>query len=276
MNEENLSLYVGAIRARGLRFLEGYPSTLFILARHVLRCGERLPMQAVLTSSETLHSAQREALETAFQCKVFDFYGAAERVIFAGECEHGRKHLFDEYGVTEFTDDSGLVLALGKAGFMVGTSLWNRGMPLIRYRTNDVSKLETTACVCGRGLGVLSNVTTKAEDIVVTPDGRFISPSVLTHPFKPFDQILKSQIVQDAPDHLEVRIVPSAAFTGAHRLTLEAGLRERVGDAMSIETRLVDAIPSEPSGKYRWVISHVPHGCAVDWDAAPQPFVDAQ
>ena len=227
-------------------------------------------MQAVLTSSETLHTAQREALGAAFQCRVFDFYGAAERVIFAGECDtHGRKHLFDEYGVTEFVDDDGRALPAGKAGYMVGTSLWNRGMPLIRYQTSDIARLETSSCACGRGLGVLSDVATKAEDIVVTPDGRFISPSVLTHPFKPFDQILKSQIVQDAPDHLEVKIVPSTAFTDAHRLALEAGLRARVGAAMHIDTRLVDALPAEPSGKFRWVICRVPHGCAVDWDATP-------
>ncbi len=269
LNDENLPAYVKAIRGRGLRFLEGYPSTLFILARYLMRVGDRLPLQAVLTSSETLHAAQREALEAAFQCRVFDFYGAAERVIFAGEChEHGRKHLFDEYGVTEFVDDDGRALADGKSGFMVGTSLWNRGMPLIRYRTSDVSRREPSACGCGRGLGVLSNVATKAEDIVVTPDGRFISPSVLTHPFKPFDQIRKSQIIQDALDHLEVRIVPSAAFTEAHRLELEAGLRARVGDAMRIETKLVDDIPPERSGKFRWVICKVSHGCALDWDPA--------
>ena len=37
----------------------------------------------------------------------------------------------------------------------------------------------------------LADVATKAEDIVITPDGRYISPSVLTHPFKPFHQLLK-------------------------------------------------------------------------------------
>ena len=268
MNEENLPRYVEAIRARGLRFLEGYPSTLFILARHVLRSGEQLPMHGVLTSSETLHDAQRTALETAFQCPVFDFYGAAERVVFAGECDrHGGKHLFDEYGVTELVDDGGRPVPDGEPGVMVGTALWNRGMPLIRYQTSDLSRRETVPCACGRGLGRLADVATKAEDVVVTPDGRFISPSVLTHPFKPFDQILKSQIVQDAVDHLEVKIVPSAAFTDAHRAQLVAGLRARVGEAMHIETRLVDEIPTEASGKFRWVICRVPHACAVNWEA---------
>ena len=268
LSEENLPCYVAAIRAHRLRFLEGYPSTLFILARYLTRRGERLPMRAVLTSSETLHSVQREALEAAFDCRVLDFYGAAERVIFAGQCDKGgHKHLFDEYGVTEIVDGEGRPRPDGQEGVMVGTSLWNHGMPLIRYQTGDVSRRDRGRCVCGRGLGLLSDVATKAEDVVVTPDGRFISPSVLTHPFKPFDQILKSQIVQDSLDHLDVFLVPSAGFTDAQRAALVAGLRSRVGQAMRIDTRLVEDIPMEASGKYRWVICRVSHEYAVNWEA---------
>jgi phenylacetate-CoA ligase len=266
LSDANLPAYTAEIRGRRLRFLEGYPSTLFILARHVLKCGERLPMEAVLTSSETLHSVQREAIETAFDCPVFDFYGAAERVIFAGSCAEGRrKHLFEEYGVTEYVGADDAPVPDGRSGTMVGTTLWNRGMPLIRYRTSDVSIRATTPCTCGRGLPMLSDVATKAEDVVVTPDGRFISPSVLTHPFKPFDQILKSQIVQDAPDHLDIAIVPLAAFSDAQRDALVAGVRERVGERMRIDTRLVDDIPRDASGKFRWVVCRVPHALSINW-----------
>lgn len=269
MSEANLDLYVREIRDRGLAFLEGYPSTLFILARHLLRRGERLPLRAAFTSSETLHDVQREAIGEAFACPIFDFYGLAERTIFAGECErHDGKHLFDEYGVTELVDDDGQPVADGAMGWLTGTSLWNRGMPLIRYRTGDLSTRRTEACACGRGLGRIADVATKAEDIVVTPDGRFVSPSVLTHPFKPFDQLLKSQIIQDAPDHLLVKLVPGATFTDAHRAALVAGLRERVGPAMRIDVEILDDIPPERSGKFRWVVSTVPHGCAVSWTAA--------
>jgi len=266
LDEATLPLYVAEIRRRGIQFLEGYPSTLFIVARHLLRRGDRLRVRAVFTSSETLHAAQRDALTAAFECPVFDFYGHAERVIFAGECDrHGGKHLFDEYGVTEIVDDSGAEVPDGMPGMLTGTTLWNRGMPLIRYRTGDLSIRNSERCPCGRGLGRLADVATKAEDIVVTPDGRYVSPSVLTHPFKPFDQLLKSQIIQDAPDHVLVKLVPSADFSDDHRRELEAGLQLRLGQAMKVETQIVDEIPSEPSGKFRWVICRVPHACTVDW-----------
>lgn len=268
LHERNLGHYVATIRERGIRYLEGYPSTMFILAQYLIRRGERLPMLGVFTSSETLHSTQRAAFEAAFGCPVFDFYGMAERVVFAGECaEHGGKHLFDEYGITELVDDDGRLVPAGRPGTLVGTSLWNRGMPLIRYRTGDLSVRDPVPCACGRGLGRLADIATKAEDIVVTPDGRMLSPSVLTHPFKPFPELLKSQIIQDAPDHLLVKLVPGAAFGDDQRQRLLDGLGERVGAGMRIDTLIVDDIPSESSGKFRWVICQVPHACTVDWTA---------
>lgn len=266
--EATLPQYIAEIRRRGIRFLEGYPSTLYILASYLQRRNETLPMRAVFTSSETLHAIQREAFTAAFECPVFDFYGHAERVIFAAECDrHAGKHVFDEYGVAEIIDDDGRPVAADAPGMLTGTTLWNRGMPIIRYRTGDVSAHNRTPCACGRGLGRLVDVATKAEDIVFTPDGRFISPSVLTHPFKPFDQLRKSQIIQDAPDHVLVKLVASAAFTPAHRAQLEASLQLRLGNAMRIETEVVDDIPAEKSGKFRWVICQVPHASRFDWQA---------
>jgi phenylacetate-CoA ligase len=266
LNERHLEHYVRTIRERGIRYLEGYPSTMFILAQYLLRRGQTLPMKGVFTSSETLHAAQRAAFESAFGGAVFDFYGMAERVVFAGECDrHGGKHLFDEYGVTEIVDDEGRPVEAGTSGTIVGTSLWNRGMPLIRYRTGDVSVRDRRTCACGRGLGHLADVATKAEDIVATPDGRMLSPSVLTHPFKPFHQLLKSQIIQDAPDHVLVKLVPGSDFGDAQRELLVAGLSERLGPSMRIDTVVVEDIPAERSGKFRWVICQVPHACSVDW-----------
>lgn len=266
MNDQTLASYVAEIRKRGIQFLEGYPSTLFILARFLERKGERLPLTAVFTSSETLHNIQRDTLHAAFGCPIYDFYGLAERVLFAGECEmHDGKHIFDEYGTVEIVDDSGQPVPDGKSGWLTATTLWNYGMPLIRYKTNDMATKLTTKCGCGRGLSRMSAVTTKAEDVVITPDGRYLSPSVLTHPFKPFPQIVKSQIIQNTPDEITVKIVPSTEFLPAHQAELVSGLQERLSPTMRIGVEIVSDIPSEQSGKFRWVISRVPHSCTVSW-----------
>jgi phenylacetate-CoA ligase len=266
LSEENLAHYVREIRQRRLQFLEGYPSTLFILAQYVAKRRETLPLQAVFTSSETLHRVQRDAIEGAFGCRPFDFYGHAERTIFATECEqHDGKHLAEEYGYTEVVDDEGRPLPDGETGYLVGTTLHNTAMPLIRYRTGDISAIRREPCACGRTLSRIESVTTKAEDIVITPDGRMVSPSILTHPFKPFPQIVESQLIQDRADHLLVKIVPSAEFDPMHQAILLGELERRLGSSMKIEIQLVDAIARETSGKFRWIISLVDHPTHFRW-----------
>jgi len=266
LSEENLPHYVNEIRRRGLQFLEGYPSTLYILARFLERRGEALRMKAVLTSSETLLPIQRETIESAFSCRVYDFFGHAERVAFATECErHVGKHIAEEFGAVEITNAAGSPVSDGEAGYLVGTSLYNTAMPLFRYRTSDVSAILTERCLCGRTLRRIRDVTTKAEDIVVTPDGRMISPSILTHPFKPLTQVLKSQIVQERVDHITVKILPSMEFSTNDQEHLIQELRLRLGSEMSIDIEIVSNIQAEPSGKFRWVISKVPHDNRVSW-----------
>jgi phenylacetate-CoA ligase len=277
MSEESLEGYVAEIRRRGLRFLEGYPSTLFILATYLRRHGLVLPMKAVFTSSETLHPVQREAIEQAFDCRLFDFYGMAERIIFAGECEaHSGRHLAEDFGYTEVVDEAGVPVPAGSWGYLVGTSLHNTAMPMIRYRTNDISRVLEERCACGRTFRVLDPVTTKAEDVIMTPDGRMISPSILTHPFKPFDTLVKSQVIQLALDHVLVKLVAGAGFSESQQAELIEGLQTRLGKDVRIEVALVDDIPPERSGKYRWVISKVKSPYSPSWDrltsGAPQPI----
>lgn len=267
MDQENLDLYEQEVRRRGLRYLEGYPSTLYILARHLVRSGRTISMEAIFSSSETLHDVQREIIEEAFEAPLYDFYGQAERVIFATECEHHTgKHLAEDYGITEIVDESGRPVPDGEEGYLVGTSLHNEYMPMIRYRMSDVSAIIAEPCPCGRTSRRIRSVTTKAEDIVVTPEGRLVSPSVLTHPFKPFDQLLESQIIQERRDHLTVKLVPSSDFTGEHERQLLKGLRERVGKDVEIDVEVVDRIPREASGKFRWVISKVSPDLQMRWD----------
>lgn len=266
LSEANLPLYAAEIRRRKLRFLEGYPSTLYIVARYLIETDSRLQLQAVFSSSETMLDIQREAIEEAFGCRVFDFYGHAERAVFAIECEeHGAKHIVEPYGYVEIVDGEGRPVPDGEPGYVVGTSLHNTAMPLLRYRTTDISAVEVGPCQCGRTFRRLRRVSTKAEDIVVLPDGRWISPSILTHPFKPFPQIRKSQVIQERVDEILVKVVASEQFTLDHEGALLGALSSRLGPGIKVRLQRVHDIPPERSGKFRWVVSHIKHGRSLNW-----------
>lgn len=255
----NIGAYVDAMRAFGISALECYPSTGYILARFLDDRGERLPLRHVVTSSETLLPLQREIMEKVFGTQVLDYYGMSEAVLFAGEC--GRSagyHLHAEIGIAEIVDQGGVPVPEGGHGRILGTGLVNRAMPLLRYEIGDVSALRPGECPCGRRLPRLDPVTTKAEDIVVAPDGRLISSSTLTHPFKPLDRVERSQIVQEALDRLLIRIVPRPGYGDSDTRHLIHEMQRRVGQEMQIRVEVVDDIPVGASGKYRWVISKLP------------------
>lgn len=259
MSGENLALYVDKLEGFKPKFIEGYPSTLFILASYLLSIQKTISLQAVITSAETLFPHQRQAIETAFDCKIYDFYGMAERAVFATECSfHNGKHLNLEYGITELIDENGNPSKIGAPGRMVGTSLHNLGMPLIRYQTNDITSYMSKKCECGLSHPLIESITTKHEDIIITPEGKWISPSVLTHPFKPQKNIIESQIIQERCDLIVIKIVKNVHFNYDDERSLLTSLGDRLGSNITIKLEFVEEIPREKSGKFRWVISKVP------------------
>lgn len=261
MSKENLPYYFEELDRFKPEVVDGYPSTLYLLAKFLKSIGRTFPVRAAITSSETLYDFQRQAIEESFACRVFDYYALAERVAFSHECErHQGHHLAMEYGFTEIVGDDGEPQPRGSAGKLVSTGLHNLAMPLIRYVTNDVSSLRREFCGCGRGLELMEDVTTKAEDVLTLKDGRMISPSVLTHPFKPLDSIEGSQIVQTAPDAVTVRIVAGSGYHDALTTHLVTELQARLGQDVRIDVQMVDALEYSKNGKFKWVISHVPLG----------------
>jgi phenylacetate-CoA ligase len=81
---------------------------------------------------------------------------------------------------------------------------------------------------------------------------------------------VESQIIQDARDHILVKIVPSKEFSAAQQAQLLSEIARRLGREMKIDVQLVEAIPREPSGKFRWIISRVDHSSHFGWESGEQ------
>jgi len=264
LSRENLPHYFRKLDEFKPVVMDGYPSTLYLLARFLNENQRTFPVKAVITSSETLYDFQRTEIEKAFQCKVFDYFAAAERVIFATECDHHKgHHISSEYGITEILSDDHQPVGRGSLGILTGTSLHNYGMPLIRYLTNDVSGLKDSYCGCGRKLPLMEDVSTKAEDIIALRDGRMISPSVLTHPFKPMYSIEESQIIQEDYDLVVIKLVPNEKYSEADANHLITEFTARLGKDVTIKIEKVESLERTKSGKFKWVISRVDKGIKV-------------
>ena len=258
LNEQNLPFYFENLSQNCIQFIEGYPSNLYILALYLIKQKQTFPVKAVLTSSETLFENQREAIEKAFQCKIFDYYGMAERTVFASECsKHLGHHLNSDYGITEFLDSDDNPVKKGKPGRIIATSLFNYAMPFIRYQTNDSCSLKNEQCQCGCSFPLMDDIATKNESIVTLPDGRLISPSVLTHPFKPMHNIIESQIIQEDINTLLIKIVKNDLYSQIDEKALLDAFTDRLGKQVTVALEYVDVIPKTTGGKFKWVISKI-------------------
>ncbi len=258
LSAEYIGPILDEIRRKGIYYLEGYPSTLSAFAYLVDKANEKINLKATFTSSEPLREDQKSIMARVFQCPNYDYYGLAEKVIWATECNtHVGKHVNFEYGITEIVDAEGNPLAVGENGFAVGTSLLNYGMPLLRYLTSDRTHFLEKSCTCGRSTARLSSVLTKNEDMIVLKDGRLISPSILTHPFKPLKGVMKSQIWQPEYDRMVIRLVVDTDLTGNQIDRLKKDITARMGGQIDVNIEIVDDIPASSSGKYRWVVSDV-------------------
>jgi phenylacetate-CoA ligase len=256
MTPMNLRSYVDAIHSAPARYVQGYPSSIHLVARTLLREERPLPagrIAAVFTSSESLLSFQRETIEKAFAAPVRDRYGVGEFGVSMTHCEQRRHHVDMEFCLvevetTEETDDY-------EAGPLLITGLANDATPLFRYRIGDVGTRSKKPCPCGRPGDVFFEVDGRIEDYVLTPDGRLVGR--LDHVFKEQLDVAEAQILQDSKDAIDVLVVPRSTYTDLSGRRLLKEIRSRLGQVIEIRIHLVDHIPREPNGKFRAVKSRV-------------------
>jgi phenylacetate-CoA ligase len=231
--------------------LRAYPSAADQLAKLVEETGSRLCFKSVITSSEPLYPVQRERIERVFGCKVLNIYGMAERVAYATECEHGHLHLNTDYSFVEILDEAGQ--ATDDFGSIVGTSFRNQVMPLLRYKLSDKARWMPGACLCGRTYPRIELASGKVEDQLFDRDGGAVNSSIVTFAFKGVDNIAKAQVAQVDPHRWEIRIVPGRGFSKRDSDRLLSNLNHYVSSRVAYAIRVVDDIPAQQSGKYKWI-----------------------
>ena len=256
LSEATLPQYVHALHEFGPALIDSYPSSIEPLSRYLLENGSpSIRPRAIITSSETLGESVRELFEAAFECPVFDHYGAAEMAALITQCERGTYHPNPEFGIVEILRD-GRPVAPGETGEIVATGFINDAMPLIRYATGDHAVRSDALCPCGRAFPVVQRIEGRRDDVLETPDGRLIGR--LDPVFKKVDSFFETRLIQTTPTHVRVETVPAAAYDPKDEKVLLAELKRRLGPSMTVELVKVSSIPRTESGKFRAVINQVP------------------
>lgn len=139
------------------------------------------PKTILLTADYVPESVIRSISET-WKCHVFTHYGMTETGFgYAVDCEHHEGHHTRDADVLVeiINPNTGLPSGPGEKGEIVLTMLTNEAMPLIRYRTGDLSHFINTPCKCGSNLKRLGKIFSRYEDDIQLPQGHILNMHIL-------------------------------------------------------------------------------------------------
>jgi len=258
MTPARMDDYLRVIEAWNPKSIYSYASSLALLAAHAESRGikPKLPaLRVVHATGEPLFPHQRELIERVFGVPAAVEYGARDAGLMALQSPDGTLLQMDETHLIEVLDAEGNPAEEGEA---VITSLVSMAQPFIRYRTGDVVRRSPQADPAGRGLTVLDAVVGRQTDFVVAADGRIMHALAVIYVLRAIPGVDQFKLIQHSINQMEVQLVPDPRWNDAGRDALITGLRARLGPALNVDLKLMQSIAPEASGKYRYVVSHVP------------------
>jgi len=249
---------VKALQERRPEILRGNAFELLNTANAALRMGvSNIRPRAVFSMGSLLDDHAREQISAAFDCEVYDFYGATELGCIAWECpEHNGLHINVDNVVLECLDGD-QPAEPGQAGRIVCTSLNFFAMPFIRYELGDIGVLGEEPCACGRSLPLLTRLDGRADDFFVRADGQRVSPSIIVNRVKRTPGIGQFRLVQQTPSLIEASVIAIDGYSAASSKAMTDTLKDIMGEQLEVQTQLVEALPSDPKRKIRSMICNV-------------------
>ncbi|MDW7675938.1 MAG: phenylacetate--CoA ligase, partial [Bacillota bacterium] len=158
----------------GTTILACTPSYALFLAEVMEEMGitkEELGLKFGIFGAEPWSNSMRKEIESKFGMLALDIYGLSEIMGPGVACECGEKdglHIFEDHFIPEIINpETGEVLPPGSRGELVFTTVTKEGLPVIRYRTRDITSLNHERCQCGRTLVRMDRVSGRSDDMLI-------------------------------------------------------------------------------------------------------------
>lgn len=222
----------------GTTLLACTPSYALYLAETMEEMGidpKSLKLTGGVFGAEPWTEAMRAEIEQRLNLLAIDIYGLSEIMGpgVAADCEYKKGlHIAEDFFLAEIIDPETLEpLPYGEKGELVITTIDKDGIPLIRYRTRDITSLSIDTCDCGRTMARMSKVLGRSDDMLIIR-GVNVFPSQIESVLvniaevEPHYQIVVDRV--DNTDTLEVQVEVSADIFSDEVKRLEA-LQKRIG-----------------------------------------------
>ncbi len=246
-----------------LMYMKDYGSTLLVATpSYALRLGEvalsmglnpktDLKLRTALVGSELMTEAMRDEMKKLYGDKltVTQNYGMSELMGpgVSGECtELCGMHINEDHFICEIIDpETGDVLPAGEKGELVVTCLTKEALPLIRYRTRDITRLFYEPCKCGRTTARMDILSGRTDDMLKIK-GVNVFPSQIEEVMLRFDELGPHyEIIVDRKDHsdiltIRVELAPESMTDDVSELEkLRARLKSSLRTMLGIDAKIV-------------------------------------
>lgn len=234
-----------------------YPNMLAAMAELARDSGVKVKkVGKVIVTAEPLYEWQRELFAEVFGAETFERYGSREIGTVASEgSDHVGMHIFEPTYYLEVIDVNGKPTAYGQMGELVVTDLYNRAMPLIRYRTGDMVRIEDASARSSTEWRRITAVGGRVVDLVYKMDGSRIAGEAIIMSLRTSGVRNKVQVVQNTPQLMTVKHLYSEAIPPEVQAAFQEKVNEVLGGPVTIEYVGVAELPYDKSGKYRYVTS---------------------
>jgi phenylacetate-CoA ligase len=178
----------------GTTVLGSTPTYALTIAERAERMGldfKKFPLRVGVFGAEPWSVEMRKEIEDRMGIMAHEAYGLTELMGpgVAFSCEYRKLHINEDHVLAEVIDpETEKPLPLGETGEMVLTSLQRRAMPMIRYRTKDITRLVREKCECGRTLIQMEKVTGRDDDMLII-SGVNVFPSQVESVIMEFKEI---------------------------------------------------------------------------------------
>ena len=237
---------------RHIKMIEDYGTTVLIAtpsyAMHICEVGESMgydwassPLRVGLFGGEPCPPSLKAEIESRMHIVCTDNYGLTEVVGpgVSGEClaHRDQQHIAEDHFLWEVVDpDTGEAVADGEVGELVLTPLDKEGIPVLRYRTHDLTRVTTEPCECGRTMARMDKVRSRCDDMLIIR-GTNVFPSQIEDVLSMIDEVTPHY-------HIIVRTV-----NGMDSLTVQTEIRpEAFSDSFEEMTALQRSIEEKLKG----------------------------
>lgn len=237
-----------------IRFLHAYPSSAYQFCVYIKKNKlDTSIFQAFFLGSEGLLEEQR-TLFKELDIKIYHWYGHSEKLVLGGYCENSDLiHIEPTYGYFELIDEQGEHISeIGKVGEIVGTTLHNKYMPLLRYRTGDFAEYAGNYCSsCNRHLPLIKNIQGRRDkNKIYLQDKSYVSITALNLHSDLYNHINGMQYVQYVAGEIEIHLIKGESFTQETEKQYKLHFKKSLKGKCSFKIIYKEKIAKEQNGKF--------------------------